>query len=349
MIIMNGRAPALAALTAAVLLAPTAGGCAGTADRTPRPAAINDKVTYLTGFGAFGREGFAWVARDKGFFAEAGIDVTIQPGAAGDANLRVLASGRAQFAVIDYSGALVRAGTGVFDQYKLVGVVTRQTLIAMMALAGGGIVTPRDLAGKTIGQATGAVPKTLFGAYAQLAGFDPAGVRWVQTTPQQLPGLLATGKVDAIGQFVVGEPAIRQAAGGRPVVTLPYGDYLTDLYGNAVVASTALISSNPDLVRRFTRALLRGLRYAVDHPQETADILHRAVPAVDPGTATAEVELLRDYVGAPDAGGGPEAAFGAFDSARVARGVALMQSLRLIPAAVTPEQVVSFDIMAGGR
>jgi NitT/TauT family transport system substrate-binding protein len=340
--------PLLAALaTTGVLLAPATVGCTTGGDRTgaARPTEPpREKVTYLTGFGAFGREGYAWVAKEKGYFAEAGIEVEIQPGAAGDANLRLLAANRAQFGVIDYAGAVVRAGNGGFRDFRLVGAVTEQTLIAIMALAGGNIVTPSDLAGKTIAQATGAVPKTLFEAYARLAGFDPRGVRWVQTGPQQLPVLLASRKVDAIGQFVVGEPAIRRAAKDHAIVTLPYSDYLTDLYGNVVVTSAALLNSNPDLARRFTQALLKGLRYAVDHPQETADILHRAVPATDAVTAAAELTLMKPYVGT----GRPGVPFGSFDVTRVARSIALMQSLRLIPTAVQPEEFVSFGPMGGG-
>ncbi|WP_213450844.1 ABC transporter substrate-binding protein [Rhizomonospora bruguierae] len=338
MTLIDRRPSRLAALAAAALLTTTATGCSGSpeAGRTPAPHRV--KVTYLTGLGSFGREGYAWVAREKGYFAEAGLDVEIQPGAAGDSNLSLVAAGRAQFAVIDYAGAVVRAGTDAFTGYRLVSVVTRQTLIAMMALGGGDIANPRDLAGRTIAQATGAVPKTLFPAYARLAGFDPSGVHWIQATPQQLPALLAAGRVDAIGQFVVGEPSVRRAAQGRPVVVMPYSDYVTDLYGNVVVASTALLESDPDLVRRFTRALVKGLLYAVDHPQESGQILHRAVPAVDAATAAEEIALMRPYVLGDHTPG-------AFDPARVARSVALIQSLRLIPAAIRPEEFVNFDTM----
>lgn len=65
------------------------GGCT-----TPKsePAASEkqlDKVTYLTAFGAVGRDAFAWVAQEKGYFKESGLDVTIQLGAATGENLKV--------------------------------------------------------------------------------------------------------------------------------------------------------------------------------------------------------------------------------------------------------------------
>lgn len=330
----------LAVCLAAVVLA-TAGGCGngdGSAERE-----VTDKVTYLTGLGAFGREGFAWVAKEKGYFRAQGIEVDIKLGAAGDHNLQLVGSGRAQFALIDYAGAVVRAGNGNFDDFRLVGAVNPQTLISLMALDGSGITNPKDLEGKRIAQATGAVPKTLFPTYARLARIDPKSVTWVESTPQQLPTLLAAGKVDAIGQFVVGKPTIAKVAGGRQVVILPYSDVLTDLYGNVVVTTADLARRNPDLARRFTTALMQGLRYAVDHPEEAARILHRYQPNTDIPTAAAELELMRAYT--PIAQPGLPA--GAFDPIRVARSVAAVQAAGLIPKGVDPASFVDFAIMSG--
>jgi NitT/TauT family transport system substrate-binding protein len=330
---MLSRRQLLATAAAAPFATAGPAGC-GSSPRRARSAAV-DRISYLTGFGSFGREGYAWVADAKGYFREAGIQVTIQPGAAGDTNLKLLAAGKAQFAVIDYSGAMVRAGTGAFADFRCVAAVNQRTTIALMALQGRGIARPGDLLGKTIAQATGAVPKTLFPAYAKLAGFDGAGVRWQDATPQQLPGLLAAGRVDAIGQFVVGVPAVEAAAQGRKAVVLPYSEYLTDLYGNVLVTSTSMIKNNPDLVRRFAGALMKGLRYAVDNPNEAGRILHAAVPATGADIAAAELSLMRPYAGGA-------AAPGAFEPARVARSTAILQAVGLMPISVPPEQVVDF-------
>ena len=65
--------------------------------RAPGGGSVLERVTYLTGLGAFGREAFAWVAAAKGYFRDAGLEVTIVPGAAGDENLKKIAAGTAQF------------------------------------------------------------------------------------------------------------------------------------------------------------------------------------------------------------------------------------------------------------
>jgi NitT/TauT family transport system substrate-binding protein len=301
-----------------------------------KPPDRPDKVGYVTAFGTFGREAYAWVAKDKGYFAEAGIEVTIVPGSAGETNLNILRAGRADFAVIDYSGALVRAGTGKFRDMRCVAALGDQTQVALMGMADRGIRNPADLAGRKIGQVAGAVPKTLFPAYARLAGFDPSHVQWLEGfSAAQLPAVLAAGRVDAIGQFPPGLPGVQAAVGKRPVTVLPYSHYLSDLYGNVLVASTALLARDPGLVTRFTGALVKGLTYAVGHPDEAGRIMHRYVSTTRAETAAAELAILGQYVSA-STGGRPAG----FDKTKVARGIALIQSLGLIPASFDPGDVV---------
>jgi NitT/TauT family transport system substrate-binding protein len=308
-----------------------AGGCAG-GEGDEKPGAP-DQVTFLTGLGSTGREGYGYVADAKGYFADEHIRVTIRPGAAGESNLQVLAAGQAQFVAIDYAGAVVRAGTGKFDGVRAIAVLQQKTTIALMTLESSGIRSPRDLVGKTVAQPAGAVTKTLFPAYARLANLTDAQirtVRWVDAQGGQLPQLLAARKVDAIGQFVPAAPTVRAAARGAAVNVLAYGDYMTDLYGNVVVTRTG---TDPDLQRRFARALFRGLRYAVDHPDEAGQIIHAAAPATPADGAAAELRLLGPYVGTPQAR--PE---------MVARSIALLHGIGMIPGTFPPDRVFDFAV-----
>lgn len=334
------RAIALVALAATVI---ATAGCSksttqtntddkGSSTKTP------DKVTYVTAFGAVGRDALAWVAQEKGFFKEAGFDVTIQLGAATDQNLSALSAGQAQFASIDLTGTMIQAGKGTYKDIRAFAVLHQQTLVSIMTLEGSKVVQPKDLEGKKLGAATGSVNQLLFPAYARLAGIDPSKITWVNVAPAQLPALLASGQVDALSTFLISRGGIEKASNKKAVV-LPYSDYLSDLYGNAFITTSAIASQKPEMVKRFRDAILKAVQYTIDHPEEAAQILHKAQPAADVAAATGEIKLMTPYVKATD--GAP---LGSFDQQRVARAIAILQGAGLIPAGLTPEAVVAFDL-----
>lgn len=302
------------------------------------------KVTFLTTFGQQGRDSYAHVAVEKGFFDEVGLDVTIEPGKAGGYNHDKLLAGKAHYATVDGSGAFVRFATGKDTSFQVLAAIHQRTVVGIIGLEGGRISrdSPRSLEGTTLGTIRQAVPETLFPAYARQAGFSPKKVKWQYAgEPAQLNTLVGTGKLDGAGLFVVGVPGVESAAQGRKTVVLPYSDVLTEFYGAVVVAQKATIDANPDQARRFTNALLKGLDYAVKNPQEAGEIMaRRAGQKAD--VAAAELELMRAYV----FGAGVVTA-GVMDPSRVARMVASLESHQLIPLGSNPDlpnKIVRFDI-----
>ncbi|WP_433608239.1 ABC transporter substrate-binding protein [Dactylosporangium sp. CA-139114] len=315
-------------------------GCSSDSQPQPRAADAGrpaDKVTYLTAFGAVGRDAFAWVAQDKGYFKEAGLDVTIQLGAATGENLKGLASGQAQFANLDLIGAWILAGKGEYKDFRTIAAIHQQTLVSIIALEGSGISAPKDLEGKKLGAATGSVNQLLFPGYAKLAGIDPSRIQWVNAQPAQLPALLAGGQVQALSTFLIGSKGIEKAAGGKKAVVLPYSKYLGDLYGNGIITTAKIAKDSPDLARRFRDACLKALRYTIEHPDEAAQILKKAQPAADVTAAVGEITLMTPYVSSGSA-------IGVMEQERVARAIATLQAAGLIPAGLTPDAVVDFSL-----
>jgi NitT/TauT family transport system substrate-binding protein len=318
-----------AVLTSTILLT----ACGDDEPDTSKPAA--DKVTYLTAFGAVGRDAFAWVAQEKGYFRDAGIDVTIQLGAATGENLKVLAAGQAQFANLDLTGTWILAGKGQYKDVRAIAAIHQQTLVSIISLAGSGVTKPTDIEGRKLGAATGSVNQLLFPAYAKLAGIDESEVEWVNAQPPQLPALLAGGQVAALSTFLIGAKGLEKAAGGKATVVLPYSRYLPELFGNGLIAPLSITRDNPDLARRFRDAALHGLQYTIEHPQEAAEIMKKAQPAADITAAVGEITLMTPYV-KPS---------GVIDKQRVAGAIATLEKNGLIPAgSLTPEAVVDFAL-----
>lgn len=270
----------------------------------------------------------------------AGIEVTIKPGISAGENLKLLTSGQVDFTPVDLTQAMIQMGSGTASGFTVIAAIHQRTLTGIMALEGSGITSPKDLENKTVGDVGGSINTTLFPTYAKLAGFDNRKVKIVPMSPQQLPGALAAGSVNAIGQFVVGKPTVEKAASGKKVVMLSYSDYLTDLYGNCLTISTKLAKEKPDLVKRFRDALMKGLAYAIDNPQEAAKILVKHQQGQNEQAAAAELELMRAY---SRSSGTP---VGALESERVARAIAMLQAAGAIKqSGLTPEQIVSSDLV----
>ncbi|MFI7598502.1 ABC transporter substrate-binding protein [Actinoplanes sp. NPDC049681] len=332
----------------AAALATTLAAAAGCSDDGDDKGAAGgtqalEKVTYLTSFGNFGRDGYAYVAKEKGYFKDAGFDVDIKPGAGSGENVKSIVGGQAQFTPIDLTGGLLAAG-GAGGAPKVTGftavaAIQQRTMAAIMSLDGYGISSPKDLEGKTLADTPGSVVRNLFPTYAKLANVDATKVKFVNGTPQTLFGTLAQHKADGIGQFVVGKPTIEGIA-KKPAVLLPYSDYLQDLYGNVLITSSQYAKEHPDKVKKFTEALLKGLQDSITNPDEAGTILKKYVPTADPKSAAAELTLMAPFVRS-EASGVP---VGALDSQRVARSIAILQGSGQIPAGLTPEQVITFDL-----
>ena len=325
------------AILLAVTLTVTACGGSG----TEPSGAPGDKVGYLTSFSTFGRDAYAYVAQDKGFFTDAGLDVTITPGTGTVDVLKLVGGGRADFGTADFTATTITVAKEKLP-VTVVAAVHQRSLAAIVSLEGGGISKPADLAGKKIGDQPGSTNQVMFPVYAKAAGIDPAKVQWVPSAPPALPQLLAAGQVDGIGQFVVGKPLIEKAAQGKKAVVLPYGDLVPDLYGNALVTSKDIAGRNPALVQRFTGALLKGLNYAIEHPDELGQILKKHQPTQDAGVASTEMTLMGPYV-KPSGFTGP---LGELTEPRVAKIIGTLSDAGAIPAgAVKPADVVSFGLV----
>jgi len=297
------------------------------------------KVTYVTAFGAVGRDSFAWVAKEKGFFKDAGLDVTIEKGAGNAQNLGLIKSKKAEFAALDFTGAEIQAGLGAFTNWRAVAAIHQQTLVAIMTTKDTNITKPADLVGKKVATGKGSVSELLFPAYAKLAGFDNKQVTIQPVQAITLNQLMAKRQTDALSTFLLSKKAL-ETASKKDVVVMPYSEYLSDLFGNAIIARDDVIASDKDEVKKFVGAAMKGLQYTLDNPEEAAKIMNKAEPAAAVPAAIGEINAMKPYVAPPNGG-----AIGHMDQERVARSIAVLQGNGLMPAGLTPDKVVDFSFI----
>ncbi len=256
-------------------------------------ATAADNVSLITDFGFNGRHSYFFVAIEKGYYAEAGLDVKIIGGKGSVDAIRQVGAGNATFGFAD-AGSLVLSRANDKIPVKLVAVVYARPPQAIFCSSDAGLKTPKDLEGKSIANPAGGSIPDMFPAFAKAAGIDASKVNWVVAASTALPGLLATGKVPCVGQFTVGEPLLRAQAAPKTLVRFAYSDPGLSYYGNGLIATEATIKSSPDLVRRFTAATIKGMKAAFANPAEAAAIMNKHHPEVSVDVANGETTAVAE-------------------------------------------------------
>jgi NitT/TauT family transport system substrate-binding protein len=291
-----------------------------------------DSVTFITDFGFNGRHSYYYVALDKGYYKAANLDVKIVRGQGSSDAVKQVAAGTAQIGFADTSAVIfAKANDGI--PVKLVSVIYAKPPHAIYVLRESGISKPKDLEGRKLADtAFSAIPK-MFGMYAKAAGIDASKVTWGVAGSDALPGMLALSRVDGIGQYTVGEPLLKKAAEPKEIVELAYSDVGLDYYGSGIVTMESTLQSNPDMVRRFVAATLRGLTDAIASPKEAGEIMNKYHREVDAGIASAEIGKVGQLAKLPNA------ALGSIDPARLQRTIDIIASAYPLKNAVKADEI----------
>ncbi len=255
----------------ALLLIVVLGGCAPIAAPTASPAPRH--VVLALGYIPSVQFAPFYVAQDKGFFAKEGLQVEFRHGFETDF-LKLTAAGEIPFVIASGEEVLLGRARGLPVTY--VAQWYSRFPVALFALSKTGLRTPKDLEGKTLG-VPGPFGATYIGwkAIVYATGIDEKKVK-VESIGFTQAAAVGKGKVDAAMDYVVNGP-VRLRLAGEKVTVFPVSDYI-DLPSNGLVTNERLMRQDPELVTRMTRAMLRGIRYTLDHPDEAFQIALKHVP-----------------------------------------------------------------------
>jgi NitT/TauT family transport system substrate-binding protein len=291
-----------------------------------------ESITFMTDFGINGRHAYYYVALERGYYRQAGLDVSFVRGIGSADVIRKVAAGAVQMGFAD-AGSLVLARANDGIPVRMLAVVYAAPPHAVYVTEDSGIRKPQDLAGHRIADSAGSANALLFGAYAKAAGFDPSRVTWQIAESSALPALLATGRAEAVGQFTVGEPLLAAAVAPKKLVRLAYRDAGLDYYGNGIVASEDLIAKSPDVLRRFVAATIHGMEDAFADPGMAGETIARHQKQINPEIAAAETAQVRDLAKQPGS------KLGAIDPARMAATVKVIAAAYTLNRPATPEEM----------
>jgi NitT/TauT family transport system substrate-binding protein len=249
-------------------------------------------VKFVLDFISLGRHAPWYVALGKGFYKEEGLNVSILPSKGTADAIRSVATGTSEFGFIDIP-SLVAAGSNA-STVKIVAVNYQKAPYCIFSLdPGANIDSPKKLANLELGSSTASFVPKIWTAFMEMNGIDGKTMKVTNIDPAARVPMLAAGKVPAIDTFIMSTPSIKRAIPGARPVCLFAGDFGLDIYANSIGVQEAFLKENPDLVKKFVRASLRGWQYTFQHPDEAAKIELDYVKALDPQIVREEIDILR--------------------------------------------------------
>ena len=253
-----------------------------------------EKITFVLDWTPNTNHTGLYVAENLGYFEDQGLEVEIVQPPEGGADALV-ASGRAQFGVsfqdsmapgVAGDNALPTTAVAALIQHNTSGIISRK---------GEGMDTPKGMEGKKYATWDGPIEVAMIQNVVEQDGGDFSKVEMIPSTVTDEVSALESGSVDAIWIFYAW-------AGVKFELTGAETDYFAfkdinpvfDYYTPVVIANNEFLEEEPETAKKFLTALRDGYEYAIENPQEAADILCEAAPELDPELVLASQEYLKD-------------------------------------------------------
>ena len=241
--------------------------------------------------------GAAWYnALDQGFFRDVCLDVELVRGGTGLGSLQTLVDGDVEFAVSAGGSQVPALALGPKGQdIVAIGSLIKRSPYIWLGVdhdtptdqRSEKVLTPQDFVGKTVGLHEG--EGYFFEFISAKYGISAEDVELVVTG--FTPDPVLAGEMDFAAGWLINEPRLMEAQGYLNWIAFQFSEWGWDDYSEVMVVRRETLEEDSDLVRRYLAAVLRGLQFLLDNPEESARIaVHYAVDA-----PTTEELALRRY------------------------------------------------------
>lgn len=316
----------LSALAAAALLAAA-------------PAGAAESVNLMLNWTPTADHSPIYFAKAKGWYSQAGLDVTIEAGKGSAVSAQRVGSGGADLGISDLATSMQARGKGA--NITAVMVIYANSPQGFYWLKSSGIKGPKDFVGKKIGNPPGDAARIMWPAFAKKVGIDPASVNFVNISPPAKVAALKSKSVDIISDFY-NEHDLKAREFGADLGFQPWRELGVNPYGNSIIVNTAFLQANKDRVARFTSVTQRAYEACVKDFEPCLQALTAAVSGLNPDNQRDQWEriktLMRDDTTT-------KVALGSFDPARVKADYELVSTLIGIDKAFDPATMFTNDFL----
>jgi NitT/TauT family transport system substrate-binding protein len=300
LLLAGGCAPAAPAPTGASPPGPAAKAPAAAPAQAPAAAPAQRAllpVVVRQGWNSAGTNSPMFLAMEKGWYAEEGLDVSMPEGTGTNPVFQVIATGQEPMAVKMGAGA-VALGISLGAPVTAVMLVYQKNPSSVFCRSEAGLKAngPRALVGKSVGGTAGDEGTVLMPAFLKANDVDPSQVQIVSLDAAARINTFLAGRLDcSIGYVNDTFVAVSTQAteNGWQLDALPFADHGVPAMGDVVLANNDFIREHPQAVRGFVRATIKAYNYAKTNPDEAIAALIKAHPVLKPELEKAK--LLATY------------------------------------------------------
>jgi len=286
----------------------------------------------------------AWfiTAQEKGYFAQEGLDVSIDSGDGSAAAVTKVATGAYDAGFGDMSAIIQMAATSPSTAPVGVFMLYNRSPFVIVSKKDHNIVKPKDLEGKLLGSPANGATYKLFPAFAKAAGIDASKVRITNIAANLQETMLVRGDVDFLAAFVNTiwfsiKPL--KVDPEKDLNLIYFADYGIDLYSNGVLVSQNLIKTNPAAVKGLVRAINRAMTEVLANPDAAIEAVAKRDPLID--KVLEKERLLMTYkllIATPEA---KELGIGDVKDERMARSIKTVSEVYGLTTPPKPQDVFS--------
>jgi NitT/TauT family transport system substrate-binding protein len=305
-------------------------------------AVLAEKVTLKLNWVPGGDHCFYYVAKEKGFFKQNGLDVSIERGQGSGDTVKRVELGTVDVGLADTGTLAVARSKGA--KVKVIAMIYSNSPNGIKTRKETGIKGPKDLVGRKVGVPAGDAQRVLWPALAAANGIDMEKVRLINIKPGAKAQSLAAKRVDAVFDWIVGNTQYWIAGlDQEKLVVLPWAKFGVNPYGNALMASEKTIKERPDMLKRFLDAAMKGWAWSIEHPEEAVDIFVKSHPEV-PHLA-AMIRFVNDISNLVDVKAAQEHRLGWVKPGRMQETVDNINKHFKVAKGVTAEEMYTTDLL----
>lgn len=279
--------------------------------------------------------GILW-AKEQGWYAEAGIELTVKGWEFGISSVDEIVADRAQIGVVE-GDALIKANVSG-NAIKAIGVQFQKTPFCLLSKKKLGIETPESLVGKRVGVNS---PESVIMTKIVLAS---QGLRYEDIIPVQAGWELApliNDEIDVFAAFMNHDPLIMKAE-GYEVTYLPAFKYGYDFYSGVYAVTEVLMREQPEGIRTFLAVTLRGWQAAFQDPAAAARlVVEKYYPD---GSVAQQTESLKMFRMLATLGEGKKF-LGWMEEDFWAKGIDLLSDFQQIDKKVPAQEVFTMEFL----